>query len=205
MHPIGAFIVTLRPVRLGPEARWIRASEVLLYFQTDPSDAWSRITCEPINGAEDVFPEAATIFDHYFKRKLIRSWILSLQLHVVFWVKTEAKSNKLKLSMILVRKRKRANVARQFMSEQFDWLRSQMSEADQTYFISGRQTLRHLSQIRWGFYSQILGGGSQASVSSVRSEANQMQRDHKSALVYTIKRTLCTLAANHSTAGGCDC
>jgi len=41
-------------------------SEVLLLFQTDPSDARSRIICEPINGAE-----AVAIFENNFYKE---SW-----------------------------------------------------------------------------------------------------------------------------------
>ena len=44
----------------------------------DPPDTWSRITLEPINGDEAVFPEAVTIFTYSFKRKSIRFKMLSL-------------------------------------------------------------------------------------------------------------------------------
>ena len=56
--------------RLEPDTGWIRASEVPFYFQTNPLDARSRITCEPIDGVEAAFPEAVTIYDHNFKKKV---------------------------------------------------------------------------------------------------------------------------------------
>ena len=54
-------------------------SEDPLSLQMDPSDTQSRITLEPVNGAEPVFPETPTIFSHNLKRKSIHYSIPSLQ------------------------------------------------------------------------------------------------------------------------------
>jgi len=64
------------PLRTGcPMDSSIRTA----FIVPDTTDDRSQITCGSINGAEAVFPEAEAIFDHNFKRKLINSWNLSLQ------------------------------------------------------------------------------------------------------------------------------
>ena len=75
--------------------------------------------------------------------------------------------------MILVRNRKRANVARQFLNEWFDWLMSRTPQ-DQTQFVSGRQMLGR------PWERHILGGW--AFVSRIWSEADRTQCDYKSTL-----------------------
>jgi len=56
---LGCFMTPVwRPVHLGPDVGRIRG---LFSLQTDPSDTRSWTTLEPINGAEPVFPETATI------------------------------------------------------------------------------------------------------------------------------------------------
>jgi len=90
-------------------------SEDPFSLQTNPSDAPSWFTLEPINGAEAVPPETATIFAHNFKRKSIWYSILSLQ------------------------------VASLPSATSFDWLMSSTSNADRTHFVSGRQTLGRLT------------------------------------------------------------
>jgi len=56
----------------------------------------------------------------------------------------------------------------------FVWLKSQTSEADWTYFVSGRQMVRCPRQIKLGFYILLLG--SQTSVSSVPSARAEAQK-----------------------------
>jgi len=67
--------------------------------------------------------------------------------------------------------------------EQFDWLLSRTSEADQMHFVSGMQMLGHIrerpKQIRRGFCGHIWGGGGRTSISSVRCEVDRTQCNYE--------------------------
>ena len=69
LHSIG------RPVRLGPDAVciWFGIGPYIwgpFSLQTDPSDTRSWITSGPVNGAEPVFPETATILCSQLQKKV---------------------------------------------------------------------------------------------------------------------------------------
>jgi len=54
---------------------------------------------------------------------------------------------------------------------------SRFSEADQTHFVSGRQTLGRSEGASEAFAHHFGGGGGRTSVLNVRSEADPTQRD----------------------------
>ena len=118
----GAFMIHFATVQSASDREQSESGLASDLWSEDPftllANARSRITSEPINGVEVVFSLAVTIFDHNFKRKVIRYWILSLQVASIpratlccFWLNIEPKS-KCKLPTILVQNRKQVNISR---------------------------------------------------------------------------------------------
>ena len=137
-------------------------------------DPGSLVSC----GCRRLFPEAVTIFGHTFRRKSIRFWILSLQTASIlsatsscFWVK----SSKLKLSMFE-------------LSEQYDWLMTQMSEADRCILSLGGKRPDIRGSI-WGRLDEafiVTFCGGRAFVTTIGSEADRMQHDYKSIFTHSL-------------------
>jgi len=115
-------------------------------LQINPSR--SRITLEPINGLEPVYPETATTSCSWLQKQvnsLFNSFItdcLSFQCNfmlLVEWILREIKQLSLSNDpSVKLEMNEHCQVIRE---RPLDWLMSWTSEADQTCFVSGRQTV----------------------------------------------------------------